>query len=158
MGGRGLRKGRRQFGGRGRGGGVPWRWWKRGGAEWAGPPVVSPGPRQERGRRDPGIPPDPPDTAPDVSSRRSRSRPPSTSLWVRPPRPAHPCREPGRPPSTASVLRARPHPGSAPSRLSPCPSLPARLTVSYSRSSGPGGQNVNKGEEQLLPWKNHHFR
>ncbi|NXS13885.1 ICT1 hydrolase, partial [Neodrepanis coruscans] len=24
------------------------------------------------------------------------------------------------------------------------PSLPARLTVSYSRSSGPGGQNVNK--------------
>ncbi|NWZ41415.1 ICT1 hydrolase, partial [Brachypodius atriceps] len=31
-----------------------------------------------------------------------------------------------------------------PSRLSPCPSLPARLTVSYSRSSGPGGQNVNK--------------
>ncbi|NXD94965.1 ICT1 hydrolase, partial [Chaetorhynchus papuensis] len=32
----------------------------------------------------------------------------------------------------------------APSRLSHCPSLPARLTVSYSRSSGPGGQNVNK--------------
>ncbi|NWH33749.1 ICT1 hydrolase, partial [Chloropsis hardwickii] len=31
-----------------------------------------------------------------------------------------------------------------PSRLSPCPSLLARLTVSYSRSSGPGGQNVNK--------------
>ncbi|NXD41800.1 ICT1 hydrolase, partial [Copsychus sechellarum] len=29
-------------------------------------------------------------------------------------------------------------------RLSPCPSLAARLTVSYSRSSGPGGQNVNK--------------
>ncbi|NXC13861.1 ICT1 hydrolase, partial [Corythaeola cristata] len=25
-----------------------------------------------------------------------------------------------------------------------CSSLPARLTVSYSRSSGPGGQNVNK--------------
>ncbi|NWZ82146.1 ICT1 hydrolase, partial [Poecile atricapillus] len=35
-------------------------------------------------------------------------------------------------------------PSPAPSRLSPCPSLPARLTVSYSRSSGPGGQNVNK--------------
>ncbi|NWR42580.1 ICT1 hydrolase, partial [Regulus satrapa] len=35
-------------------------------------------------------------------------------------------------------------PSSAPARLSPCPSLPARLTVSYSRSSGPGGQNVNK--------------
>ncbi|NXE38624.1 ICT1 hydrolase, partial [Ptilorrhoa leucosticta] len=37
-----------------------------------------------------------------------------------------------------------PAPSSAPSRLSHCPSLPARLTVSYSRSSGPGGQNVNK--------------
>ncbi|NXN84604.1 ICT1 hydrolase, partial [Bombycilla garrulus] len=35
-------------------------------------------------------------------------------------------------------------PSSGPSRLSPCPSLPDRLTVSYSRSSGPGGQNVNK--------------
>ncbi|NXF05746.1 ICT1 hydrolase, partial [Smithornis capensis] len=32
----------------------------------------------------------------------------------------------------------------APRDTGHCPSLPARLTVSYSRSSGPGGQNVNK--------------
>uniref|UniRef100_A0A8C0V079 Large ribosomal subunit protein mL62 n=1 Tax=Cyanistes caeruleus TaxID=156563 RepID=A0A8C0V079_CYACU len=55
------------------------------------------------------------------------------------PRPAQPCREPGSAPEHRHRV-----PSSAPSRLSPCPSLPARLTVSYSRSSGPGGQNVNK--------------
>uniref|UniRef100_A0A8C5IN75 Large ribosomal subunit protein mL62 n=1 Tax=Junco hyemalis TaxID=40217 RepID=A0A8C5IN75_JUNHY len=55
-----------------------------------------------------------------------------------------PPRTPVPEPGTESVLRARPRPGSAPARLSPCPSLAARLTVSYSRSSGPGGQNVNK--------------
>ncbi|NWZ07397.1 ICT1 hydrolase, partial [Agelaius phoeniceus] len=56
----------------------------------------------------------------------------------------YPPRQDGTAARTTSVLRARPRPGSAPSRLNPCPSLPARLTVSYSRSSGPGGQNVNK--------------
>ncbi|NXE64667.1 ICT1 hydrolase, partial [Calcarius ornatus] len=56
----------------------------------------------------------------------------------------YPPRQDGTAARTTSVLRARPRRGSAPSRLNPWPFLPARLTVSYSRSSGPGGQNVNK--------------
>lgn len=122
-----------------------------GGAGRARSEPVSPGRAGPPGpSRDP---PRPPDTAPDVSSRRSCSRPSSTSPWVSHPRQALPCREPGSAPGHR--VRA---PSSAPSRLSPCSSLAARLTVSYSRSSGPGGQNVNKGEEQLLPWKKHNFR
>ena len=32
----------------------------------------------------------------------------------------------------------------APPTPKPCPSFPEKLSVTYSRSSGPGGQNVNK--------------